>query len=73
MRSDTTELRRVSQRLRDFNGSQWTDFVKAFAAFADRAATECVEAPPDKLVAAQARAQQARALLEVFTTSTTKG
>lgn len=75
MRDDTRELNAASRALRESSFSRWSEFVKAFASYTDRIVDECVTASPAELPAAQARAQQARALMKVFTStaSTTKG
>jgi hypothetical protein len=68
MKADTTGLINTIAALRQFNHTGVEAFLRAFSAYADRVTEECLDASADTLPAAQARAQQARALLKIFST-----
>lgn len=44
----------------------WGEFLAAFAAYADRRKTECIQAPIEELQRTQGRAQQAASLVTLF-------
>lgn len=69
MKADTKALSNAAAALRTHAHGQWVEFVKAFQGYCDRTVDECLAAPPAELAAAQARAAQARALLEIITRS----
>jgi hypothetical protein len=68
MKADTTGIINAIAALRQSNHTGVEAFLRSFSAYADRVTEECLDAPPDTLPAAQARAQQARALLKIFST-----
>jgi len=63
------DLVMASDRLARTAGPVWEDFLKAFAAYSANRVKECVQAPVDKVMVAQGRAQETAALFELFTTA----
>lgn len=53
-------------RLQRANPNGWKDFMEAFEGVATAKTKECVQAPGDKVILAQGRAQQCADLLDLF-------
>jgi len=49
--------------------SSWADFMKAFEAYTAERKDSCVQAPADRVLLAQGRAQQCVELSSLFTTA----
>jgi hypothetical protein len=61
------ELALVAARLSRAAPNSWDDFVKVFAAYVQLRKDGCVQAPADKVLLAQGRAQQCMELHTLFT------
>lgn len=61
------ELAIVAARLSRTAPNTWDDFIKAFEAYARERKDACVQAPADKVLVAQGRAQQCVELSSLFT------
>lgn len=63
------ELQAVAARLSRAAPETWQAFIKAFEVYTDEARDACVQAPADKVLKAQGRAQQCVDLSALFTTA----
>ena len=61
------ELALAAARLSRAAPNSWDDFVKAFEAFTGTRKDACIQAPADKVLLAQGRAQQCVELSSLFT------
>lgn len=66
------KLTMAAARLQRANPNGWKDFMDAFEGVAAAKTKECVQAPPDKVIVAQGRAQQCADLLDLFANSLAK-
>ncbi len=59
-------LSELALRLRNASPEVWDMFVREFDAYTNEGMSAMSEAPPDKILIAQGRVQQCRALLRLF-------
>jgi len=63
------ELQAVAARLSRAAPETWQAFIKAFDVYRAEAFDQCVQAPADKVLKAQGRAQQCVDLFSLFSTA----
>jgi hypothetical protein len=63
------ELQAVAARLSRAAPETWQAFIKAFEVFTEEAVHQCVQAPADKVLKAQGRAQLSVDLSSLFSTA----